>query len=80
MKVENNSDKLSWYTPGLKNESMTLLFYGSHGRKSTKTTLHQKDVILFISCDHHSMTFKTNLEVLLDPGKEITKQRTRYSK
>ena len=79
MKVENISDKIPYCTPGRKNESMTLLFYGSHGWNSTKITLHKKDVILFISCDHYSMTFKTNVAVLLDPRKEDTKLSIKLS-
>ena len=71
MEIENNSDKISYRTPGFKNERMTLLFYESQGMKSTKITLRQKDVILFVSCNHQSMTFKKNITVLMDPGKEL---------
>ena len=58
---------------------MTSLFNGVIIGNSTKLALHQKDVIHFISCDHHSMTFKTYLASLKDPRKDNIKHRTKVS-
>ena len=76
MKVENNSDKISYCTSGFKNERMTLLFMRiTVGKVQNNNTSKRRHSIYILQSSKHDTQNESNCPI--GPWKRVIKRRKR---